>query len=105
MLAEWGGSKRNNGFNFVAHAFSLAPLCAKHEQPWVGIVLFGAALAAVVNLHPSFIDLIDFYVQHATPHTPQHKLRMHFAVIYAIPFTTAAVLNAAIPLIYPDSVR
>ena len=67
--------------------------------------MFGAPLAAVVSLHPSFIEFIDFYVQHATPHTPQHKLRMHFAVIYAIPFTTAAVLNAATPLLYPDSVR
>ena len=85
--------------------FSLAP-CVKHEQPWVWIVLFGAPLAAVVNLHPSFIDFIDFYVQHATPHpTPQHKLRMHLAVAYAIAFTTAAVLNAATPLLYPDSVR
>ena len=68
--------------------------------------MFGVALAAVVNLHPSFIHFIDFYVQHATPHpAPQHKLRMHFAVTYAVTFTTAAVLNAATPLLYPDSVR
>ena len=66
----------------------------------------GPPLAAVINLHPSFIDFIDLYVQHATPHpAPQHKLKMHFAVACAITFTTAAVLNAATPLLYPDSVR
>ena len=57
-------------------------------------------------LHPVFVEFIDFYVQNATPQpTPQHKLKMHFAVAYAITFTSAALLHAASPLVYPDSVR
>jgi len=57
-------------------------------------------------LHPAFVEFMDFYVQNATPNpTPQHKLKLHFAVAYAITFTTAAILHAASPLLYPDTVR
>jgi hypothetical protein len=88
----------------AAHVRKLQWYHLHHEYP--ADVFYPLAFERSGYLHPSFIDFIDFYVQQATPyHDPKHKLRMHFAVAYAITFTTASILNAATSLLYPDSVR